>query len=300
MIVSTYNGEKYIKEQLQSILNQTCQPNEVIIRDDGSTDATVAICNAFIEANSLRGWKVVCNTKNMGWAENFLEGFRKAQGDIIFPCDQDDIWLENKIERMSKKIEEIPEIGLLMGGCVRQFEDGNSSRREEKHFSEKLTKLPFNEKMIFVDYPGCVYCFTKSFFREVDQYSFKDYPHDALLLRMGRLMGKAYYYDFPAIYWRRHMSNATGKPVRENQEMQRRITYYIDCLLQMKKYCDEHEGYEEHNALIDKNIEFYRIRLEAFENKRIIGKNSLFTCLKYLRFYPVPKSIIGDLVRLLN
>lgn len=300
VVISTYNGENFIEEQLESIYVQTVQPDEVVIRDDGSNDKTVKICKNFIKRNNCKNWKLVENQVNLGWAENFMEGFRQSESDIIFPCDQDDIWMVNKIESMSRIIEANKNIDLLIAGYIKQIEHDGDKQKETKMFTKQLRKLPFNEKIIFVDYPGCVYCFRKSFFETIVPYSFNGYPHDALLLRMGKLLGTAYYYDIPIIYWRRHDNNATGKPVRQNQEMQKRIKYYIDCLIQMENYCLNHEGFEIQKSLIEENIIFYKTRLNAFQKRKIFGKNSLISCIKYLKFYPQPKSIIGDFIRLIH
>ena len=301
VVMSTYNGEKYIEEQLESLLRQTRKPDEVLILDDCSTDNTFHICQDFIDRNSLWGeWSITQNKKNIGWAENFHQGFDKAQGDIIFPCDQDDIWFDDKIERMVGIVEGDGNIGLLICGHIKQIEDGTHSSREDKTFTSAIIKLPFDSKVIYVDYPGCVYCFTKRFYKDIRDYCFEGYPHDAFLLRMGRLTEKAYYYDFPGIYWRRHLSNATGKPVRENDEMRRRINYYIDCLKMMDKWCEEHDNNSDKRMLIAENIAFYQKRKHAFENRKIVGRDSLFSLLKYLRFYPKNRSILGDVVRIIH
>ena len=96
VVMTTYNGEKYIKEQLTSLKNQTRVPDEVLIFDDCSTDNTVTIVRNFIIENPSGNYRLFENKKNKGWRRNFMEGFADAQGDIIFPCDQDDIWLDRK------------------------------------------------------------------------------------------------------------------------------------------------------------------------------------------------------------
>ena len=68
----------------------------------------------------------------------------------------------------------------------------------------------------------------------------------------------------------------------------------------MQQFCSERPGLKEQLTLISRNIEFYTIRLYAFEHKKILGKNSLLSCLKYLEFYPEPRSIAGDLYRILH
>lgn len=100
--MTTYNGEKYIQDQLKSILAQSRQPNEVIICDDGSSDSTIKIVADFIENNGLKEvWKVFINSKNKGYNRNFIECANMTTGDIIFFSDQDDIWHEKKIEYMT-------------------------------------------------------------------------------------------------------------------------------------------------------------------------------------------------------
>lgn len=102
VIIATYNGEKYILAQLESILNQTLVPDEVIIRDDCSKDNTVHLIKKFIVDHNLNNWKLKVNKENRGFVKNFYQALSEANGDFIFLCDQDDIWLSNKIEELSK------------------------------------------------------------------------------------------------------------------------------------------------------------------------------------------------------
>ena len=101
LIMSTYNGAEYIVEQLDSIRLQSRTADEVIICDDCSTDNTVAILQDYVSYYSLSAWKIKRNNENKGWKRNFRELLQEAQGEIIFPCDQDDIWQLDKIERMT-------------------------------------------------------------------------------------------------------------------------------------------------------------------------------------------------------
>nr|AIA93132.1 Glycos_transf_2 [uncultured Oenococcus sp.] len=71
VIIATYNGEKYIQKQLQSILNQRQQPDEVIIRDDCSTDSTGNLIESFIKENGLSNWSFKINAFNKGYRGNF-------------------------------------------------------------------------------------------------------------------------------------------------------------------------------------------------------------------------------------
>ena len=105
LVMTTYNGSKHIRKQLESLLLQTKQPNEVLIFDDQSTDDTVEIISEYIHANCLFNWTVVKNQNRVGWKKNFIEGIKKASGDYIFLSDQDDIWYPEKIEKMYDAIQ---------------------------------------------------------------------------------------------------------------------------------------------------------------------------------------------------
>ena len=93
----TYNGGKFIQKQVDSYLNQSVLPEEIIICDDGSSDDTVAIIQNNISKNPGIRWKLVQNEKNLGASKNFEKAIGLCNGDIIFLSDQDDIWEKEKI-----------------------------------------------------------------------------------------------------------------------------------------------------------------------------------------------------------
>ena len=87
VLMATYNGEKLIEKQLESIKNQVLSPDYVIIRDDGSTDGTVQFVRDYIKQNNLFGWDIIQNEKNLGWRLNFRQLLIDAQNtdaDVIF------------------------------------------------------------------------------------------------------------------------------------------------------------------------------------------------------------------------
>lgn len=112
--MTTYNGEKYLYEQLYSLVNQKRKPDEVIICDDGSTDKTIEIINSFINNNNLQSsWKIYINKSNKGYTKNFLDCARMTTGDIIFFSDQDDIWHSEKIFTMTNNFEKNSKIKAM-------------------------------------------------------------------------------------------------------------------------------------------------------------------------------------------
>ena len=105
VIMATYNGEKYITEQLDSIRNQTLPPDEVIICDDCSSDNTRTIINEYISKYKLTGWQLYSNEKNIGFFDNFFKALRLSTGDVIYLSDQDDVWDKYKLRTFTIQFE---------------------------------------------------------------------------------------------------------------------------------------------------------------------------------------------------
>ena len=108
----TYNGEKYLAEQLESILRQDHPVDELVVCDDGSSDRTIAILNEFAQkAPFVVGIHV--NEKNLRSTKNFEKALTLCQGDILILCDQDDLWKPHKVSRQVSYLEEHPEIDAV-------------------------------------------------------------------------------------------------------------------------------------------------------------------------------------------
>lgn len=124
IVMATYNGEKYLKEQLNSLLNQTRLADEVLIFDDGSIDETKQIIEEFIRFNKLeKNWHFEQNVENKGYVKNFLDGAEKASGDIVFYSDQDDVWDSRKLELMEKGFVEYSDMRACY--CLRKYVDAD-------------------------------------------------------------------------------------------------------------------------------------------------------------------------------
>jgi glycosyltransferase involved in cell wall biosynthesis len=94
----TYNGSRYLREQLDSIVNQAYPIHEFLVFDDISSDDTVDILNNY--ASRYPYMKVQVNTSNLGFTKNFEQALKAASGDVIAISDQDDVWMKDKLERM--------------------------------------------------------------------------------------------------------------------------------------------------------------------------------------------------------
>ncbi len=112
----TYNGEAYIAEQLKSILEQTRRPSEIVIFDDCSTDGTVAVAESILLADAHPqkiAWQINVNSSNVGVSRNFCQASEATTADIVFLCDQDDVWQPNKIAHMTAEFENDPDLTLV-------------------------------------------------------------------------------------------------------------------------------------------------------------------------------------------
>ena len=109
----TFNGAKYLQEQLDSLAKQTVLPDELVVCDDCSTDATMEILHRFAESAPFPV-RIFQNEKNLGWSANFHRAFFLCEKDVTFFCDQDDIWLPKKIEKMLSAFEREPEVGMVL------------------------------------------------------------------------------------------------------------------------------------------------------------------------------------------
>jgi glycosyltransferase involved in cell wall biosynthesis len=107
--LGTWNGEAYLDQLLQSIAGQSRLPDELVVGDDGSGDGTIAILERFA---ALAGCPVLVqrNPARLGMMGNYESVLGRASGDVIFPCDQDDVWLPDKLSKMLSEFERRPEI----------------------------------------------------------------------------------------------------------------------------------------------------------------------------------------------
>jgi glycosyltransferase involved in cell wall biosynthesis len=108
----TYNGERYLVEQLNSLLTQTCLPNELVICDDGSTDRTLEILENF-QKNVLFRVFIHKNDKSLGTTKNFEKAIKLCTGSYIFLCDQDDVWLPEKIKVLTTYLNQNPAVEMV-------------------------------------------------------------------------------------------------------------------------------------------------------------------------------------------
>ena len=112
VLMATYNGENYLKEQIDSILNQTYKNIRLIISDDCSTDNTVSILKKYEKLDSRV--KIYCQEKNLGYVKNFEFLLKQVENNLFMLSDQDDVWLPEKVEKSIKILNE-QEVDFVFG-----------------------------------------------------------------------------------------------------------------------------------------------------------------------------------------
>lgn len=123
--MATYNGAQYLQEQLQSFVDQTRHPDELIITDDCSTDQTESIVREFAKRAPFPV-EFHRNEENLGYCGNFNAALIKTTGDLVFLSDQDDVWFPEKIEHMVGVAERNPQALVVMNDAA--FTDGELNR----------------------------------------------------------------------------------------------------------------------------------------------------------------------------
>lgn len=115
--MATFNGERFLQEQLDSFIAQTRRPDELVVTDDCSTDGTVAILDEF-KRTAPFDVRIYCNERNLGFAKNFERAISLCAGDIIFLSDQDDVWLSRKIDASVSAFNSHSEISVVTNDAI--------------------------------------------------------------------------------------------------------------------------------------------------------------------------------------
>lgn len=138
----TYNGENYIRKQIDSILNQTVKVDEIVVCDDGSADCTLQIIDAMASATDTT-IRVYRNETTLGPARNFQKAINLCKGDIVFLSDQDDIWSSEKVAIIKDYFNKNPNIDTVFTNATLINEDGTALKKKlwDYCFDEEVKTL---------------------------------------------------------------------------------------------------------------------------------------------------------------
>lgn len=239
--IPTYNGEKYIKEQLDSILIQLSHNDEIIISDDCSNDNTLAIINAINDPRI----KIVTHEKievkgnktevNVGLVSNNLQNALKyAQGDIIYLADQDDIWKEGRVSKTLPFFDdEMATAKVVVCDCTIIDDDRNVIN--SSYFSCIKAKDSFFNTIYKNPYLGCCMCFNKELLKKSFPFPRKSIGHDLWIGLIGRIYGKVVFVEESLVLYRRHDMAVSTSGAVSNTSLLFKIKYRIYLLLALLK-----------------------------------------------------------------
>jgi rhamnosyltransferase len=208
ILLPTYNGEKYIGEQIESIINQTYKNWRLLIRDDGSVDGTVGIIKKYIKKDK-RIELIEDNLGNLGLVKNIEKLMKESKADYIMFADQDDVWLNNKIEIFIKELEkEKGNIPILIhSDCYIANEKLEILRK-----FKKTTPLKNGLNNILFTYwvQGSSSMINKKLKEKMIPFLEEVYIHDRYAHLIVELFGKRVYINKCTMYYRQHDNNLIG------------------------------------------------------------------------------------------
>lgn len=201
--MATYNGAKYVKKQLISILNQLSENDEIIIVDDCSSDNTIRIINSFKD-NRIT---LIENKYNMGFIKTFERAIKYSSGDIIFLSDQDDIWVEGKVSIIKKYFQE-ENIDIVFHDAIVIDEKKNILFNS---FTE-MRKIFISPVMNFISntFTGCCMAFKANIKDDILPIPSNAGYHDRWIVIIAGLTGaKIKFIPDKLIYYVRHNNNVS-------------------------------------------------------------------------------------------
>lgn len=218
--IATYNGGKYLNDQLLSIEKQLSSEDEIIISDDGSTDNTLDIINT--HSLSFKGIRVFKNSFH-NHILNFEFALSQAKGDYIFLSDQDDVWLDNKVETF---MEFLKTNDLVCSNCIITDENLHPDGRE--FMLQDASKLNgFFKNLYHNHYLGCCMAFNKSIRDKALPFPKNLITHDTWIGLVSEIWGHPIFINDKLIYFRRHGHNTSNTLNKSNLSIKKMISYRL-------------------------------------------------------------------------
>jgi len=211
VILTTFNGSKYINRQIDSILNQTVLPDEIIICDDSSTDETVFILNTYINNGRI---KLFVNEKRLGVVENFKKAAKLAQeGNWLIFADQDDIWVPQKLNRLTDEMKLIDDdiTPSLVYSDLTVIDKDDTTISASFWNKQKIKPEKINLATLLYGnvVTGCTMIINFSMAKEFFCMDNDKYLHDEWLSLIAYSFGKAKFLREKLVLYRQHESNVT-------------------------------------------------------------------------------------------
>lgn len=209
IVMATYNGEQYIKCQLESILPYLHPEDEIIISDDGSTDGTLKYLYEI--SGKYSNIRVVKGPRK-GVVKNFESALLKTNGDIIMFADQDDIWMPEKLQMIRQAFEQNNNLSLVLHNM---FIASNTEIEKSEYgitsFSLRKRKHGVLYNLLYSGYYGCCMAFSRNFKEEIVPFSQRTNMYDQWIGLIAEHDKKSLFIEKPLIVHRKHGKNMSQK-----------------------------------------------------------------------------------------
>lgn len=218
ILLAVYNGEKYLRQQLESIDNQSYKNWKLVIRDDGSKDGSLIIAQHFKEKYSAGKVEIYQNETPTGSAKNnFLKLLKDADSDYVMFCDQDDVWHPRKIEYTLKAMKQLEmqtdKVPILIHSDLyvvnQSLEIISKSFRKYQNLPHKMK---VNQLIVQNSVTGCTVMINRALLDKMKKVDCADkiVMHDYWAALIAGIFGKVLYIDKPLIKYRQHYDNSVG------------------------------------------------------------------------------------------
>lgn len=201
--MATYNGAKYIKAQLDTIVPYLNEQDELIISDDGSTDDTIEIIRSYKCSNII-----MLNGPRQGVVRNFESALLRAKGDILMFADQDDIWIPEKLPTIRRTFEENQDVDVVLHDMyIADNHEIETSSYMKRSFEIRKRCHGFLYNLIYNGYYGCCMAFSKEFKNKYIPFPDETTMYDQLLGLIAEYNRKSLFLNKPLIVHRYHGNN---------------------------------------------------------------------------------------------
>lgn len=220
--MATYNGERFLKEQLDSIISELSPEDELVISDDGSSDNTLRIIEDFGDSRI----KLFHNRTSHGVNNNFENALRNASGDFIFFADQDDIWIQGKVNKCVKH--------LLDSDCVIHdcfVTDSNLEIKDKSLFANINSGKGFIKNILHNSYSGSCMCIRRDLIPNILPFPKNThFFYDQWIGLRTELKGNTMFINDKLIKFRRHDSSTSSAAGKSGLSFRERISYRISLI----------------------------------------------------------------------
>jgi glycosyltransferase involved in cell wall biosynthesis len=208
--MATYNGARFIRQQIDSIVSQLKADDELVISDDGSTDDTVSIILSYNDKRLI----LVNTDRSSGTpAKNFEKTLHHCTGDLIFLADQDDVWMQHKVVTILKFLEKYD---LVLSDCLVINEQNQILLNS--FFAQQKSRRGFTQNLIRNSYMGCCMAFKRKVLQHILPFPQGLRIHDQWIGLIAEKNYNVFFIEEPLVQYRRHDKNysLTGEKSTRN------------------------------------------------------------------------------------